>query len=332
MSKKKSEGKKHQHWVAASYLRAWCDHAAGARHPFVWRVSKDGATFRPKSPENTFTENELYTGTNPDGSRNLALEDLYGRLEDAFARVRREKIMKGLPLTPSEGADIYTFMAAQMVRTTSFRDHWAKQLDPVVKAGERLEAQMKADQSEERKAAIPMSTPRTGATMSLDQVRKLRDKPLLTVAPMTLTPLLEIFGRMKLTIFCVEDDVGFITSDSPCVQFDPEGYKIRSIFRPGLGSRTVEVSLPIAPTRLAVLSRHQGLSEYVTVPEAGAGQILDEFNRRTRFYCHQEFIVRRRVTRPAWFDRGQPPPGYEDAFAEDDQDKSLSTPAPEETA
>lgn len=51
--------------------------------------------------------------------------------------------------------------------------------------------------------------------------------------------------KMHLSILNTDDEVGFITSDDPCVWFDPEAYKRLPFYRSvGLGYRSVEVHCP----------------------------------------------------------------------------------------
>ena len=60
---------------------------------------------------------------------------------------------------------------------------------------------------------------------------------------------------MNLTVFCTNDDLGFIASDRPCVWFDPEAFKKLLPFnQPALGSRTIEVTMPLSPNHCASLS------------------------------------------------------------------------------
>ena len=96
----------HQHWVPASYLRAWHDPASEhLKDPYVWRFSKDGSEIRRKSPHNLFRESNMYTFTDEDGQPNLAIETGLGRLEDQFKRLRRDKILPCEPLTDEDKAE-----------------------------------------------------------------------------------------------------------------------------------------------------------------------------------------------------------------------------------
>jgi hypothetical protein len=77
---------------------------------------------------------------------------------------------------------------------------------------------------------------------------------------------------------------------------------------------TIEITMPISPSRMAVLTRYDspyvrkdgntGVYRDVTLPE------VDESNRRTRFYCDQHFVSNCRLANPFWLDPGRLPPGY----------------------
>jgi len=63
----------------------------------------------------------------------------------------------------------------------------------------------------------------------------------------------------------------------------------------------IEISLPISPRQIA-LSTHTPMDLYIGVPV----QIVDELNRRTRFYADEYFVVRKNATKAIWFDKETP--------------------------
>jgi hypothetical protein len=65
-----------------------------------------------------------------------------------------------------------------------------------------------------------------------------------------------LFG-MNLHFFSAKDEVGFLTSDEPCIMHNPTAYRYHPMMRsPGLRQRHVEVVLPLSPRLLMVFS-HQ---------------------------------------------------------------------------
>jgi hypothetical protein len=103
---------------------------------------------------------------------------------------------------------------------------------------------------------------------------------------------LPILARMNLVIFTTDDEVGFITSDHPCVWFDERARRGPLSLR----SRTIEVSMPISPHSSALLC-WADLPSYksVSVPE------LDNNNRLQQANCDEYFVARCNTSKPEWF-------------------------------
>lgn len=134
-------------------------------------------------------------------------------------------------------------------------------------------------------------------------MKRLVEKPMETMLLpqiVTATPLL---ARLDIVVLNCETEPGFITSDDPCVWFDPEAYKRPPLFEaPGLKYETIEISLPVSPRQMIVLNRRRH-SGYRDVPE----REVNDFNRRTRFHCAEYFVSNSNATKPIWFDPGEEP-------------------------
>src|SRR5713101_5619201 len=77
-------------------------------------------------------------------------------------------------------------------------------------------------------------------------------------------PPTEICALCKLdfAVLSTTDDIGFITSDHPCVWHDPEGYKRPPMYQsPGLIYETIQITLPISPEQCIFLNR-QGITPH----------------------------------------------------------------------
>jgi hypothetical protein len=115
------------------------------------------------------------------------------------------------------------------------------------------------------------------------------------------TPLL---FQMQMAVFVTDRELGFITSDSPCVWFNPKLHTYPPFYRsPGLGQQDIEVTLPLSPQHLLFISHRQSATFYLDIEE----RYVDEANRSTRFHCDEEFVSWKGETRPYWFERGQEP-------------------------
>jgi hypothetical protein len=146
-----------------------------------------------------------------------------------------------------------------------------------------------------------------GKGMTREQVRELATYPLQKMLGTVLQSATPVLLKMDLAIFCTDDPVGFVTSDNPCVWYDPEGYKLPPIYRnPGLGMRTIEVTLPVSP-RQCLFFNWQGIEGYMTATQ----QIVDNLNTRLVAYCNENFVVNANQAKDCWF---HVPPLPEDAW------------------
>jgi hypothetical protein len=62
--------------------------------------------------------------------------------------------------------------------------------------------------------------------------------------------------KLDMAFFETDDEIGFITSDHPCVWTDPQGYKRPPLYRePALMYKTIELTMPISPRHCVLLNR-----------------------------------------------------------------------------
>jgi hypothetical protein len=297
VSVSKPNEKKRQHWVARAYLMAWTTKSDVAQNPFVWVWSKDGQSRKARGPENVFKSNDLYTFRNTDGSRNLALEDMFAEIENRFLPVRQRLEDRMYPDAEGRQA-IETFLAAQTVRTPFFRDHWQKQMGQIVEQIDRIEEWAKTATIEEKKRAASINVTPRGESIPPEYIRATRDYPFQLVSPMMIETTVEILSRMRMTIFFTDDSQGWITSDAPATKYDPESYKYPPFHRsPGLLMKTVEIAMPLSPRFMVMFTHNHEMPQFGIVRE----NFLNEFNRRTRFMAKHAFITKLPECNPYWF-------------------------------
>jgi hypothetical protein len=124
------------------------------------------------------------------------------------------------------------------------------------------------------------------STLESEFVKKLADEPIQHMLPSLIRTEMAFLPAMNLTVFRTDDDLGFITSDRPCVRFDPEAVKKAFPFnQPVLASRTIEITLPLSPNYCALLGWFEGDDSYMDIDERN----LDQLNRRTRFFLCRPF-------------------------------------------
>jgi Protein of unknown function (DUF4238) len=296
---------KEQHYVAQSYLEAWCDPDCPAQQtPYVWRFNKDGSNPKKKAPKNIFWETDMYT-IHREGKRDLVLEHGLSQLEGAFALVRREKLSKRENLTEMEHFVVCAFVAASHARTPVRREFLRQQWQRPLKMMDDLDARMKRAKPEERQrmANIP-SLSSGGPSFSHSQVREIVETPLQTLLPSEISTIAPLLTRLDFYIIETDDEVGFVTSDHPCVWYDAAGYKRPPLYQsPALCYETIEITLPISPRQILVLNRI-GMSGYGKALNDTAAKVL---NARTRFFAGEHFVVCKNFTDPSWFEIGDEP-------------------------
>ncbi len=296
---------KDQHWIPQSYLKAWADPDAAEPGPRVWRFSKDGERSAKKSPKGIFFEEELYTIQLADGTRDLRVEHGLAGLESEFVEIRDTILHNDKAPDARQDLLLRAFIAAMHSRTRAHLGHWQGQFKSLRDQMDRMRSAMMAKTPSERariaKATAPIVP--SGESHSYDDVQQMAEGPVGPMVVAMVQSQLPVLAQMNLAILTTDDPVGFITSDKPCVWFDPDAYKRPPIYRGvGLDSPKVEVTLPASPTQILLLSWHD-LKGYYRIPAA----VLDDLNRRTRFSCDEYFVCRRNETRTIWFDPGTPP-------------------------
>jgi hypothetical protein len=260
----------------------------------VWRIPKDGGVGQAKAPKNIFVEAEFYTKDLPDGQRDLSLEHGLASLESKFCEIRDTRIANREPLETVDKVWLCAFMDAMHFRTRVQRDAFQKQWGHAHRVAEDLQQKLNAMSPKQRQEYRP---PRSlsgteGPSLTIHEIKILANKPLQHMLLPTIKADLPVLTQMNLCIFTTEDDVGFITSDHPCVWYDPSGGRRR----PSLRARAIEVTMPISPNSLALLS-WEDLPEY----ETSTLSVVDGANALRQMACKDYLVVRRNVTKSVWF-------------------------------
>lgn len=274
-----------------SYLQAWCDPDRPSGYtPYINLISQNGAEHSWRAPENVFNEIDFYTIKGPNGERDLQLEHGLNGLETSFARIRKELIELRRPLATVPRLKLLAFTAAMHARTKSMRDHHRKFWTGLLRKMERIE------QHPPRYAAVSPSSPSGERGMDIHDVRSIAEQTMAMMFKPIFETELEGYARMRASILCADDEVGFITSDAPVVWFDPEAYKYSPLYRsPGLARTTLEVTFPLSPQRLLLLMHGPPSLAYMDVHS----EIVHELNRRTCLHSHESIVVRK-----AYLERG----------------------------
>jgi hypothetical protein len=140
-------------------------------------------------------------------------------------------------------------------------------------------------------------------TLNYEQVKALHDNPMKSMLVPFIHAATPSLCKLDVAIFETDDELGFITSDHPCVWFDAEAYKRPPMWRtPALMYESIEISLPMSPRHCVVLNR-RGVNGYIKATPL----IVDHMNKRTRFQADKHFVARLNQTKSIWFDPGEEP-------------------------
>lgn len=304
-------GHKKQHYIPRCYLKAWCDpHTPSKQTPYVWQFSKDGSQVKKKSPENIFYERDMYTIAEADGRRNLVLERGLAGLETQFSTIRDTKLKHRRTLEPADHLILCTFVAAMDARTKARREHTAKDWGKVVDLMDKMHEEAKTFTPEQREQArrrgeIDEIITEGAPTLSEEESRKVASQPMQEMLAPIITSLTPLLFMMDVVIVETCSSPGFITSDRPCVWFDPEAHKRPPLYQtPALMFESTEIGLPISPQQMLIFKRKfEALRGYAHIKD----NIVDELNRRTRFHAHESFIANSNDKKDYWFDPGVEP-------------------------
>ena len=288
-----------QHWIPKAYLSAWCDPDPARQNPRrIHRYRKSGSYKDHRPPRRIFSEAELYTRPNPDGTRNLGTEHALTRLEDAYTKIRDRVLAQRNPISGDERRNVLLFTAALRLRSPEMRDHDAAYRTAVLRVADSIKESLLTMTPEQRRN-LPrsLSTEPGSRGIPLEEFRRLANRSFGETLTRKVVIEAQILDQMYLSI-CLAQDRGetLITSDAPVVWWDPTDPPPSR--RPlGLGRRAMEVTLPLTPTMCARIT-HLPSPAYVDIDAAA----VDEINMRTLHQCRDFFLSEKPSLTIDWLD------------------------------
>ena len=106
--------------------------------------------------------------------------------------------------------------------------------------------------------------------------------------------LTRLLFQLDMSIIETSTSPGFITSDDPCVWFDPELHSQSFFTAPALMSPTIEINLPISPSQCLFFNR-QNQNGYIILSKHGPQadiSVVNQSNWRIHRRAKKSFIVR----------------------------------------
>lgn len=276
---------KNQHWIPASYLKAWVDHTLPTgRKGQVWVHAKDGRSCETKSPKSVFNEPDFYTKEGQNGSRDLTLENSLCTIENDFITLRRKKLDSLKDLIFEDIINIVIFISIMLHRTKLRRDHEKRQWGHALKIMDDMAERIKKNPSQ---SFIPPQSFNSGSSMSHEDVKKVASEPIQSVLLTASRATVDILIKMNMHVVCAPENSSFITSDHPCVIFDPL-YSSKHI---ALGCPSIEITFPLSPKKMVIFFWGDRSKEPEYAYMKAEADVVDEFNRRTRFFCDEYFVA-----------------------------------------
>ncbi len=267
-----------QHYVPQCYLREFADPRATHRggEPFVWIFDKNGKNKRHDKIKNVLASNDLYT-LKIEGKKNYSIEKTLASLEGEYAGIFRTKIKNRKPITEEEHIILCAFVSVMLQRTLRHKDNVLRFCDELLEHTEAIERAhgLKANRSQ--------------------QLRDYKENSYKLGVLQTLPDLTELLIKMSVAFLCAEGRAKFITSDDPCNLFNPE-LQWQRFYGPGLGQRSVQVTLPLSPEIMLCLS-WSNLRGYISWDS----KHVDEANRLVVGHCYKYFVSQSSKVKRMWF-------------------------------
>ena len=254
-----------------SYLKRWIDPATLSEKPSVWIVSKDGKDAKLRSPANAhFWREYFYDLTSVTGERSQVVEDTLGKIEGWTSAITVERLDQKVPVEPSEAEAMDLFVGCMRARTEQF------------KHGVQSFAEAKARIEREHAAAYGLPIPAND--VSVQNAHAFSVLTALEFVPKEIS-------SWTHEVFIAPAGNFFVTSDNPCVWAAIMG-------PPGLRNRFLEISLPLSPKHLLLVSKEPRPSAYREIPD----DLVDYLNWRTIRHCGEYFVSNQETVKPIWFE------------------------------
>lgn len=271
---------KNHHYVPQHVLRRFCD---PPRTGVLWTYDKEAKRVYPGSPVRQASEKHFYSFEGVKGFDNKTIEvDFLGNIDGAGS-LAIESVLRREQLTEERVIDFMRFAACQMIRVKTHFQRMDALLSPILQeSAERLakyDAEFKTgladrlregDYGQAEIADFMSSLERGEFKMTANRGY------LVTMFLSTLDSITKSFCQMDWRFFTREDSAEtFVTSDNPLVLEDVGEGEAKPL---GIMNPTIEVSMPLSPTTVA-LARWGESAGYGYGP-LNSGYVAD-INQRT---------------------------------------------------
>lgn len=283
--------KRRHHINPRFYLRAF--HVEGEEGN-IWRYDSTAGNALKLSINDAAVERDYYSHVNPEGLRDTEfVENFISDVEGIVAPVF-QKVLAREKLSHQERMTFAFFVALSWLRAPATRRQTAEMLGVVIKAigdvgaatPERFLASYRQMEDYQR---TPEKERLSDKEIEETRLFMLGDRYELSIADqMTLLPLVnlqkvaETIFQMKWTIVDAQDDLYFITGDSPVVRDVDPRYR-QPMMGPGFRNRFVVVSLPLSPKLCWIASWVKTMPDVLVAPK----QMVKLINRSCAIHAEK---------------------------------------------
>lgn len=247
------------HYVPQCYLRAFVDPACPREYePYLWVVDLEEARIRRRSPENTAALTDYYAVG--DDENRYEVEKYLSAVEGQAAPVLARILGDYSVVETADKRVLSYFAALQLVRVPQFRDRIE---EFIAEIGRTVNAMMIRSRDGYEDALRQAHPNRTFTAEEIDQLyAKARDTDSYRISAnpaaalghaLNVVPrIADLLNEMSWVIMEPAGPENFWSSDNPLYYINPDSG--HPVFGHALGSKDVEVNLPIGPRRCLLMA------------------------------------------------------------------------------
>ncbi len=253
-----------QHYIPCVHLK----HFTGIDPKnHVWTYDSQTNEYRHGIPKNTAVESHFYSIENPDGTKNIKLENLLAEIEGKAAPVYDELLDKNVVVDPVKRNSFSLFLAMMYFRTPAMRRVVAEsiamniQIRNCALANDDKAFNKQTDKFEMQYGSIDLKIKEAcrESFINPSDTKFVINKEATLFILKSSYHLAHLFTKMKWSLVSPTEEY-FITSDNPLIKSVDQKSVHPFYGDGGFTNNTLEVSFPLSPELLLVISHDTNTS------------------------------------------------------------------------
>jgi hypothetical protein len=226
------------HFLPRCYLKGFVDPASvvDGREPYLWMREPETGKWRRRAPKNVASQPDYYATSGPAGSKNQALEESLGNLENAVAPILRHLEQKS-DWTEQDTAALVAFAGIMYARLPVVHDVLDRTFatphlqETLATEYRRLQREPEAFRRSLEACARATGDNRVLTLRAEDALRLIpnayvkREFLISRIFEAALPEILEVLSGMRWRLLHAPPSLTFITSDLPVHIIDPKAPK-----------------------------------------------------------------------------------------------------------